>query len=126
MEQQRRPLIAVVDDDLWICRAIKRLAKPWGIETATFTSGWDFISKLDATPALKPDCAILDIDMPGMNGFDVQRHLVSRESRIPVIFITGSEDPGIRESALAQGAVAVFQKPFPIDLFIMSLHAFLK
>ena len=116
----------MVDDDLWICRAIKRLAKAWGIETVTFTSGRDFISRLDATPSFKPDCAILDIDMPGINGFDVQSHLQSREFGIPVIFITGSADPGIRESGLAHGAVAVFQKPFPVDLFIMSLHAFLK
>jgi FixJ family two-component response regulator len=83
-------LIAIVDDDELVCRAIKRLVRSLGMEAEAFTSGRDFIELIDAMPSFQPDCLILDVQMPGMNGLDVQQQLVSRSSRLPIVFITAT------------------------------------
>jgi FixJ family two-component response regulator len=58
------------------------------------------------------DCLILDVRLPGMNGFDLQRHLANSHSEIPIIFITSHEDDELRARALNTGAVDYFLKPF--------------
>ena len=121
-----RMLVAIVDGDRSVRRAIERLAPAWGIDTATFTSGGEFISTLEAMPSFEPNCAVLDVDMSDVNGLEAQKYLSLRRPRIPVIILTASTHPRIGELALASGAAAVFQKPFPIDVFVMSLRAYLN
>jgi FixJ family two-component response regulator len=77
-------------------------------------------------PSFEPDCVILDVQMPGLNGLQVQERLTRIRRDIPVIFITGADDVWIREQALTSGAVAFFYKPFKTDLFIKTLRAVLK
>src|SRR5688572_6383813 len=108
---QNRRLVAIVDDEVFVRRAIGRLVSSWGIDTATFTSGREFIDLVEETPAFNPDCVILDIEMPIVNGLLVQKQLRSRRPNIPVIVVTATDDPRIREEALALGAAAVFRKP---------------
>jgi FixJ family two-component response regulator len=119
-----RPLIAIVDDDALVRQSIKRLVRSEGIDAETFASGCEFIDVLDEIPAFRPRCVILDMQMPGLNGLQVQEKLPLRRRGIPVIFITA--DPEIRKQALALGAVAFFQKPFDCDLFIETLRAVLE
>jgi FixJ family two-component response regulator len=121
-----KPLIAVVDDDESVCRAIKRLIRSLGMEAEAFTSGRDFIERIDATPSFQPDCLVLDVQMPGMNGLDVQQQLVSRSSRLPIVFITAHDEMGVRERALSAGALAFLRKPFNDELFIATLTAAVK
>jgi FixJ family two-component response regulator len=121
-----KPLIAIVDDDESVCRAIKRLVRSLGMDADMFTSGQEFAELMEAMPLLQADCVILDVQMPGLGGLEVQERLAKSHSRLPVIFITAHDDLGVRERALAAGAVAFLRKPFNDDLLIKSLNEALK
>jgi FixJ family two-component response regulator len=121
-----KPLIAIVDDDTSVCRAVRRLVRSLGMDAETFTSGQEFLDLLEAMPSFKPDGLILDVQMPGMNGLDVQTRLATRGHLVPVIFITAHDEVGIREKALAAGAVAFLRKPFNDALIIKTLQEALK
>ncbi|NML30548.1 response regulator transcription factor [Paraburkholderia antibiotica] len=103
-------IIAVVDDDESVCRAIKRLLHSEGIRAETFSSGDEFLNALAAIPSYRPACVILDVQMPGSNGLEVLRQLTSM--RVPVIMITAYDDLAVRQAALAAGAAAYLRKPF--------------
>jgi FixJ family two-component response regulator len=93
------------------------------MEAEAFTSGRDFIELIDAMPSFQPDCLVLDVQMPGMNGLDVQEQLASRSNRLPIVFITAHDEVGVRERALSAGALAFLRKPFNDELFIRTLTA---
>ena len=97
-----------------------------GMEAETFSSGLQFLDLLEAMPAFKPDCVILDVQMPGMNGLDIQDMLTKVGNKTPVIFITAYDEVGTREKALAAGALAFLRKPFDDELLIKTLSAALK
>jgi FixJ family two-component response regulator len=92
----------------------------------TFSSGQQFLDLVDAMPSFRPDCLVLDVQMPGMNGLEVQDRLATSGNAVPVIFITAHDEVGVREKALAAGAVAFLRKPFDDKLFIKTLEAALK
>jgi FixJ family two-component response regulator len=119
-------LVAVVDDDESVCRALKRLVRSLGMEADTFASGQEFIDLMEAMPSNQIDCVVLDVQMPGMNGLDVQERLQSRGSRLPIIFITAHDEVNVRERALAAGAVAFVRKPFNDELLIRTLRMALE
>ncbi|AOB32248.1 histidine kinase [Bordetella sp. H567] len=110
------PVVAVVDDDESVNRAIKRLLRSAGMAADTFGSGDDFLDMFHSTPSYRPACVVLDLQMPGLNGLGVQKRLAG--SGIPVIFITAHDEPGVREQALAAGAVAYLRKPFNDEVLI--------
>jgi FixJ family two-component response regulator len=120
------PLIAVVDDDASVCRAMKRLIRSLGMNAETFTSGKEFLDLLEAMPSFHPDCVILDVQMPGMSGLEVRDQLVQSSPSLPVIFITAHDEVGVRERVLAMGAVAFLRKPFNDELIVKTLNAALK
>jgi len=120
------PLIAIVDDDVSVCRAIKRLVRSLNMNAESFTSGEEFIKLIEAIPSFHADCAILDVQMPGMSGLDVQARLTRSGNPLPIIFITAHDEVGARERALAMGALAFLRKPFDDDLFIKTLDTALK
>ena len=115
-------MIAVVDDDESVCRALKRLVRSLGMDADTFASGRQFLDLLEAMPSLALDCVVLDVQMPGLNGLQVQEQLTRSGYRFPVIFITAHDDPAVREQALAAGALAFVRKPFNDELLIKTLN----
>ena len=117
-----KPTIAIVDDDASVCRAIGRLLRSLGMNADTFTSGHEFIKHIQTMPSFRPDCVVLDVQMPGMNGLEVQELLIRRENPLPVIFITAHDEASVRERALKAGAVAFLRKPFNDELFIKTLN----
>jgi FixJ family two-component response regulator len=121
-----KPLIAIVDDDESVCRAMKRLVRSLGMNAETFTSGNEFMDLIEAMPSFDPDCVVLDVQMPGMNGLEVQERVALSRSSLPVIFITAHDEVGARERALAMGAVAFLRKPFNDELFSKTLNAALE
>jgi len=121
-----KPRIAIVDDDASVCRAVKRLLRSFSMDAETFNSGQSFIDLVEAMPSFQPDCVILDVQMPGMNGLEVQQRLVKSGHRIPVIFITAHDELGVRGKALAAGAVAFLRKPFDDQLLIKTLREAVK
>jgi FixJ family two-component response regulator len=124
--KKSKPLIAIVDDDESVCRAVRRLVRSLSMDGETFSSGQQFLDLVDAMPSFRPDCLVLDVQMPGMNGLEVQNRLATSGNALPVIFITAHDEVGVREKALAAGAVAFLRKPFDDKLFIKTLEAALK
>jgi FixJ family two-component response regulator len=104
-----RPLIALVDDEESVRRALARMLSASQFDVEVFASGQEF---LDSLRTRVPDCAILDYRMPGLTGRDVQRQLLSQEQiRLPIIVVTAHDHPALREQCLADGAVAYLAKP---------------
>jgi FixJ family two-component response regulator len=116
-----KPFVAVVDDDASVGRAIKRLLRSVGIVADTFASGDEFLDTLWSMPSYRPACVILDVQMPGSNGLEVQHRLAGEG--LPVVFITAHDDLGLREQALSAGAVAYLRKPFTDQLLIRTVCA---
>jgi FixJ family two-component response regulator len=123
---ESKPLIAIVDDDESVCRAVRRLVRSLTMDAETFTSGQDFLDLLEAMPSFQPDCLILDVQMPGMNGLELKNRLAIIGKTIPVIFITAYDEVGVRERAFAAGAVAFLRKPFNDELLIETMHGALE
>jgi FixJ family two-component response regulator len=101
-------LIAVVDDDAFVCKALQRLLRSAGFAVETYSSGSDF---LEAIRSHTPDCVVLDLHMPEVNGFEVQAQLARAGSRIPAVVITGHDTPESRARAMRNGASAYICKP---------------
>jgi FixJ family two-component response regulator len=102
------PVIAVVDDEEPIRRALARLLRAAGLEVRTYVCGGDF---LDSLEHCRFGCVVLDIHMPRVSGFDVQALLARAGARVPVIAITGLDSEATRERVMAAGAVAYLCKP---------------
>jgi FixJ family two-component response regulator len=123
---KKKPLIAIVDDDESVCRALERLVRSLGMAAEMYTSGADFIEQIESLPSFHVDCMILDVQMPGLNGIEVQTRLRRIRKDIPVVFITAHDDRVSRERALAGGAVAFLRKPCNDALIIRTLDAALE
>jgi FixJ family two-component response regulator len=121
-----KPLIVIVDDDESVCRAVRRLIRSVAMDAETFSSGQTFLDLLEAMPSFQPDCVILDVQMPGVNGLDVQEQLARSGKKVPVVFITAHDEVGAREKALSAGALAFLRKPFNDELLIKTMREALK
>jgi FixJ family two-component response regulator len=105
---EKRPLIAVVDDDPAICKAIGRLLTKSKFDVVTFNSGQKL---LDTLQVRRPNCLLLDVHMPGLSGLDTLRAMANAEMKLPVIIITGRDEPRSHEQCLAAGALVILLKP---------------
>jgi FixJ family two-component response regulator len=108
MVKSAPPLVAVVDDEESVRTAIGRLLRSAGFSVETFSSGLDFLRSMRNR---LPDCLVLDLRMPTVSGFDVQRSLSESGSGLPVVIITGDDSVESRARALGQGAKAYLRKP---------------
>ena len=103
-----RPLIAIVDDEESVRVAMHRLMRSAGLDVETFPSGVEFLASMQTH---HPDCVVLDLHMPQINGFEVQSHLAKCKPPVPVVIITGHDTPEARARALAGDASAYLLKP---------------
>lgn len=101
--------IFILDDDESVLRSLKILMVSYGFAVATFTSAEEFFM---AVPNSVEGCLILDIHMPGLNGWDTQQRLAAAGYNLPVIVISADKDDSFQEKALKAGAVGFLQKPF--------------
>jgi len=114
------PLIAVIDDEESVRKAIGRLLQSEGLTVETFRGGAEFLAALDRN---RPDCAVLDLHMPEMTGFDVLAQLTETHPRVPVVVITGHDTPDAEESALHNGASAYLLKPINDRVLLDAIFA---
>jgi len=116
-------LITVVDDDDSVRKATSLLVESFGFRTAAFASAERFLGSdtLDET-----SCLILDLQLPGMNGLQLQSHLVVGGHHIPIIFITAYDEKDSRQRAMQAGAVAFLSKPFSDELLLQTVRAALR
>ena len=98
-----------MDDDESVCRALKILLMTFGFEVVTFNSAQSFF---DAVPDSELGCLVLDIHMPEMDGWAMQKIIFDSGSKRPVIFISAEKLDNAADRALKAGAVGFLQKPF--------------
>ncbi len=114
------PLLAVVDDDADVRVALTRLVSSAGFEVETFASGAEFLRSIEDH---EPDCVVLDLHMPEMNGFDVQGALAIGHVGVPVVVITGHDTPESRARAVRLGAKGYLRKPVDADALLAAIGA---
>jgi FixJ family two-component response regulator len=113
-------VIAVVDDDESARKAIKRLIGSFGLNVEDFASAEEFLS---CGHFQESSCVILDVQLPGMSGFELQSQLVGFNCQVPIIFISAHADEHTRARALNAGAVDFLQKPFSEGALLSALIA---
>jgi FixJ family two-component response regulator len=97
-----------VDDEESIRKALTRLLQSAGLDVETFASGAKF---LESVPIRPPDCVVLDLHMPGLNGFEVQARLAESITPVPVVIVTGHDSSETHDRALAGRPIAYLRKP---------------
>jgi FixJ family two-component response regulator len=115
-----RPLIALVDDDEAVLKALRRLLRACGLRAETFASGRAF---LDSLADYLPDCVVLDVRMPDLTGWEVQAELITLGLPLPLIFLTAHADAAAQERALRNGAVAFLRKPITAQRLLEAIEA---
>jgi len=111
-------VISLIDDDAFVRRATENLLLSLGFEVATFESAEAFLEsgRIDDT-----SCLIVDVQMPGMTGLDLQQRLIDLGKRVPTIFITAFWSEHARTHAIEAGAVGFLGKPFGEESLIECL-----
>jgi FixJ family two-component response regulator len=117
------PVVAVVDDDESVRESLPDLLREFGLATHSFSSAEEFLT---SDSLVQTGCLILDIAMPGMTGFDLQRELKLRGHSIPIIFISAQKDEVVRRRAFQQGAVEFLSKPFSDTALLQALNTALR
>jgi len=101
--------VYIVDDDESVRRALKVSIGTYGFTVDVFASSEDFFS---AIPNCSQGCLVLDIYMPGLNGWVALERLIKKGSNRPVIIMTAAKNSGFRDKAAKAGAIGFLQKPF--------------
>src|SRR5215469_15344791 len=121
--KERTKLMSIVDDDESVRRTTTLLIQSFGFQAAAFESAE---SLMKSGQLQETSCLIVDLQMPGMNGLQLQRHLAASGYKIPIIFITAYDSKESREQAMQAGAVAFLSKPFNDELLLETLRATLR
>jgi FixJ family two-component response regulator len=116
-------IVYVVDDDASVCNAVRRLLKSAQYRVRTFASAEEF---RQADFKSSPGCLLLDIKLPGINGFELQEELLVSGVRMPVIFVTGHDRAGMEERAMRLGATAYLRKPFDEEALLGAISMAMK
>lgn len=116
-----RPLIAIVDDEESVRKALTRLLRSSGLDVVTFSSG---VELLESLAVRRPDCVVLDLHMPVMDGFAVQSRLA--KPGVPVVIMTGHDSSETRERAMAGQPVAYLRKPVNDETLLDAIELALR
>ena len=116
-------LISVVDDDESVRRTTTLLIESFGFRAAAFESAETF---LNSGHLHDTSCLIIDVQMPGMDGLQLQSHLAAAGCGIPIIFITAYESKDSRQRAMQAGAAAFLGKPFSDEQLLQIIRSALR
>ena len=119
----QKSLVSVVDDDESIRESLPDLLRELGFAVQAFSSAEEFLA---SDVIGQTNCLILDIAMPGMTGYDLQRELTRRRREIPIVFITAHGDANLRPRVLEDGAVECLLKPFSDTALLNAINAALR
>jgi FixJ family two-component response regulator len=110
MRQLRQPeaVIAIVDDDASVQRGLQRLIRSAGWKVETFASAQEFLAR---SRAELPNCVLLDLQLPGLSGLDLQKQMAEVGLEIPIVFLTGHGNIPVSVQAMKAGAVQFLTKP---------------
>ena len=118
-----KPIVFVVDDDVWVRESLETLIRDEGWQPETFSSAQQF---LDRPRALTPSCLVLDISLPGLNGLELQKRVAVERTDMPIIFITGHGDIPMSVGAMKAGAVEFLTKPFNDEVLLRAIRQALE
>ena len=114
---QSTPVVFVVDDDVSVRESLELLLQVAGWQAEMFSSAQAF---LDHPAVMVPSCLVLDVNLPGLNGLDLQQRIAQR-THMPIIFITGFGDVPITVRAMKAGAVEFLTKPFDDEVLLQAI-----
>ena len=117
------PMIAVVDDDRSITKSLARLLRLAGYGVDTFGSAQEFLNRLGIS---LPKCLVLDVQMPGMSGFELQSRMKELGHAVPIVFITAHDTLQTRASASQSGTIRLFLKPFDDTALLTAIDEAVK
>lgn len=116
-------LISVVDDDASVRKTTKLLIESFGYRAVVFESAETFLKSGQLNDT---SCLVVDVQMPGMNGLQLQSHLASEGWSIPIIFISAYGNKESRRQAMQGGAIAFLDKPFRDEQLLKGIRSALK
>jgi FixJ family two-component response regulator len=122
-EMPKVPMISIVDDDDSLRSSLENLIRSFGFRAQGFPSAEAFLNWKQAHDMA---CLIVDVRMPGMNGLDLQRQLITTDCRVPIIFIASHAGDNARAQALEAGAVAFLYKPCRDEDLLNAIEAALR
>jgi FixJ family two-component response regulator len=114
-----KPIVFVVDDDVWVRESLETLIRDEGWQPETFASAQQF---LDRPRESTPSCLVLDISLPGLNGLELQKRVAVERTDMPIIFITGHGDIPMSVGAMKAGAVEFLTKPFNDEVLLTAIR----
>ena len=114
-----QPIVFIVDDDVSVRELLELLVGSSGWKPETFVSAQEFLSR---PPPLAPSCLILDVNLPDLNGLDLQKRVAADRIDMPIIFITGYGDVPMTVRAMKAGAVEFLTKPFSDDVLLDAIR----
>jgi len=117
------PIVFVVDDDISVRESLESLIRCEGWQPETFAFAQEF---LDRPRVHIPNCLVLDVSLPGLNGLDLQSLVADERTDMPIIFITGHGDVPMTVRAMKAGAVEFLTKPFHDDVLLIAIRAALE
>jgi FixJ family two-component response regulator len=115
-----KPTVFLIDDDASVRKSLSRLLRSAGYTTETFASAEEFLGRGHFNGI---GCLLLDVQMPGLSGIDLQKELNKADYHMPIIFITGHGDIPMSVEAMKKGAVDFLTKPFDDEELLQALRA---
>src|SRR5215475_8268903 len=103
------PLVCIIEDELSVRESLSDLLESMGLKAEAFASADEFLAKSFSEV---PSCLVLDIQLPGISGLDLQQQLRNGETKIPIVFVTGYGDVPTSVRAMKAGAIEFLTKPF--------------
>jgi FixJ family two-component response regulator len=113
------PVVHIVDDDESIRRSVQGLVQSVGFSAATYRSAQEFLA---AERPDAPSCLVLDVQLPGLSGLDLQQQLVGTDDSLPIIFLTGWGDIPMSVRAIKEGAVEFLTKPINAPALLAAIR----
>ena len=120
------PRVYVIDDEDCVRDSLIALLKAVGHETQSFSTASEFLGVFSEADSAQPQCLLVDIELPDMNGLDLLSELHRQEKSIPAIVITGHGGEELETTAVQRNAVAYFQKPFDTSRLLNAVSRVLE
>lgn len=115
----RTPVVFVVDNGVCVCESLQLLLDCVGLKSESFASAEDFLAH---PRSMVPSCLLLDVNLPDLNGLDLQKQVVADRVEMPIIFMTGFADIPMTVQAMKAGAVEFLTKPLNDEVLLVAIH----
>ena len=122
-KSQQKPIVFVVDDDVSVRESLELLIKFAGWQPETFASAREFLAR---PRTVTPNCLVLDVSLPDLNGLELQKLIAAERNDMPIIFITGHGDVPMTVQAMKGGAVEFLIKPFDDEVLLEAIRHAIK